>query len=112
MEPGFQFGVIYRDNDLVKLRVSAWNGAFGGTSDVYLRVSQLNEVAEQLEGFPNSISDSREIILGTFDPESAGGGVYMRFYCTDRSGHAHVDVKIESDGFSGQSSIRDAYSSN
>ena len=35
--------------------------------------------------------------MGTFGPESGGGGVSMRFYCVDRSGHACVDTKIESD---------------
>ncbi len=97
MEMGFQFEVLYRDNDLLKVRVSAWNGTFGGAADVYLGTNQLGEVATHLRGFPKSISDIREVILGTFDPKSAGGGVNMRLYCVDRTGHAYVETKIESD---------------
>ena len=97
METGFQFDVLYRDSDLVKVRVSAWNGAFAGTSDVYLGIGQLGEIAKQLQGFAKSVSDTREVMLGTFGPESAGGGVSMRLYCVDRSGHAYVETKMESD---------------
>ncbi len=97
MKIGFQFEVLYRDNDLAKVRVSAWNGTFRGTADVYLGAGQLGAVATQLRGFPKSVSDTREVMLGTFDPGSAGGGVSMRLYCVDRSGHAYVETKIESD---------------
>jgi hypothetical protein len=98
METGFKFDLLYRDNDLVKVRVSAGNSTFGGTADVYLRTGQLGELASQLQGFPKTLSDTRQVLLGTFDPESAGGGVSMRFYCVDRSGHIRVETKIESDG--------------
>ena len=97
MEPGFQFRVLYRDNDLLKVRISAWNGSFGGEGDVYIGTDELGIIGAQLRGFPNSISDIREVVLGDFDSESAGGGVKMRFYCVDRAGHAYVDAKIESD---------------
>ncbi|HMK29698.1 MAG TPA: hypothetical protein VK473_08455 [Terriglobales bacterium] len=96
-EIGLQLKVLYRDSDLIKARVFAWNGTFGGISDIYLAIDQLAGVAEQLQGFPQGISDSREVMLGTFDPTSAGGGMSMRFYCIDRSGRAYVDTKIESD---------------
>ncbi len=78
MDIGFQFEILYRDNDLVKVRVSAWNGAFGGAADVYLGAGQLGEVAAQLRGLPKSVSDTREVMLGVFGLESAGGGVSMR----------------------------------
>jgi hypothetical protein len=96
-EIGFQFKVLYRDSDLVKIRVSVWNGAFGGAAEVYLGTGRLGEVAAQLRGFPKSISDTREVMMGTFGTESAGGGMSMRFHCIDRSGHAYVETKIESD---------------
>lgn len=97
MQTGVQCEVLYRDNDLDKIRVSAWNGFFGGAADVYLPAGQLGEVASQLQGFPKNVIDNREVTMGTFDPESAGGGVSMRFFCIDRSGHAYVEMKIESD---------------
>lgn len=96
MEPGFQLEIIYRDKDLIEVRVSAWNGVFGGSSDVYLNKGDLGALAEKLRGFPSSHLDSRDYMLGTFDPESAGGGVSMRFHCIDQVGHAYLEVKIES----------------
>jgi len=94
---GFRFEVIYRDNDLIEVHVSAWNGAFGGAADVYLGIGQLEEIAAKLQGFPKSPSDTREVILGDFIPRSAGRGVSMRFYCAGKSGRAYVEAKIESD---------------
>jgi hypothetical protein len=93
---GIQFEVIYADNDLMQIRVSAWNGAFGGAADVYAGIGQIEEFAGKLKGFPNGFSDTREVILGAFGPQSAGGAVNMLFYCADRACHAYVDSKIES----------------
>src|SRR5437879_5351738 len=50
----------------------------------------------KLLGFPTQPSDAREISFGAFGREWAGGGVSMKFYCADRSGHAFVESKIES----------------
>ena len=97
MEAGFQFAVIWSDAVVVEVPISAWNGLFGGTTDVYVGIGQLSEAAEQLEGFPTSPSDVRELIFGAFGPKHAGAAVSMRFYCVDGSGHASVDSQIESD---------------
>src|SRR2546430_9376218 len=101
MDIGFQFKITYSDKDLFEVRISACNGVFGGGADVYVGINQLNEIAAKLEGFPRNPRDSRDVILGAFGPESAGVGVSMRFYCTDRSGHAYVESKIESGSSSG-----------
>jgi hypothetical protein len=96
MQSGFQFQVLYRDDHLIKVRVSVWNGGFGGEADVYVGTNLLAEIARELCGFPRNVADSREVMLGGFGSEWAGGGASMRFYCVDQSGHACVDVKIES----------------
>src|SRR5713101_5222986 len=96
IEIGFQLNVMYGDNDVMNIRVSAWNGAFGGVADVYEGIGQLEQIAETLRGFPVDPSDTREVSLGDFGPKSAGGGVSMRFYCADRAGHTYVDSRIES----------------
>jgi len=93
---GLQFEIIYKDVHLLEIRISAWNGSFGGSANVYVGLDQLTEVAEKLQRFPLSPSDVRELTLGAFGPESAGGAVSMRFYCGDRAGHTYVDSKIES----------------
>jgi hypothetical protein len=93
---GFQFEIIYKDVHLLKIRISAWNGSFGGTADVYVGIDQLKETATKLQRFPLDLSDVREVTFGGFGPKLAGGGVSMRFYCADRAGHTYVDSKIES----------------
>ena len=97
MDIGFKFKVIYGDADLLKVRISAWNGAFGGVADVFVGIGGLEEASAKLKGFPKHPSDVRELMLGAFGPRFAGGGVSLRFYCADASGHAYVDTKIESE---------------
>jgi len=97
MELGFQVAVIWGDADVIEIRVTAWNGLFGGTADVYVAIGKLGKIAAQLEGFPKNPSDVREVMFGAFGPKYAGGGVSMRFYCVDGSGHASVDSTIEAD---------------
>ena len=96
MNIGFQFDVTYKDNELIELRTSAWNGAFGGRADVYVGIAQLQVIASSLRGFPSHPADTREVMFGAFGPGSAGGGVSMRFHCADGSGHAYVESTIES----------------
>jgi hypothetical protein len=101
MDIGLQFGVIYKAEDLIQVRVFAWNGTFGGTADVYVGIGRLEEIAAGLKGFPTSVADNRRITLGAFGPKAAGG-VEMRFYCADASGHTNVECKIESGSLSGK----------
>jgi len=97
MDVGFQFEVIYKDAHLLEVRISAWNGSFGGAAEVYVGLDQLEETAKKLQRFPCDPSDVRDVTFGAFGPKSAGGGVSMRFYCADRAGHTYVDSRIESD---------------
>jgi len=89
-----RFEVIYKDVHLVEVRISAWNGTFGGTSNVYLGLEQLRKTATEIGGFPRNPADVREIMLCSHS--GPGDRVSMRFYCTDSSGHASVDSTIES----------------
>jgi hypothetical protein len=68
METGFQFTAIWSDPDVILTRVSAWNGLFGGTADIYVGIGQLGEVAAKLEGFPKDPSDVRAVLLGSSAP--------------------------------------------
>lgn len=96
MEIGFRFEVKWTDADVFEIRISAWNGAFGGSTAVYVPIGGLNEAATKIEGFPRHPSDNRELQFGAFGPEWAGGAVNMLFYCRDAAGHALVDARIES----------------
>ena len=98
---GVHFEVVWHDDDVVSVRVSASNGAFSGVADAYVGSDGLVLVAENLNGFPVSPSDRREVTVGAFGEGSAGGGVTLRFACTDGSGHARVEVILEGDQGSG-----------
>ena len=97
MDRGIQLTVTYHDIDMLQLSALAWNGEFGGAAKPYVGIGALKEAAAQLSGFPRDPSDTREVTLGTFGPRAAGGGISMRFFCTDNAGHARVEVKMESD---------------
>ena len=97
----FQFRVIWHDRDVIQLCVSAWNGTFGGTAEIYEAIGDLEKAAAKLRGFPRSPSDRREITFGNFDRKCAGGGVKMRFHCIDNAGHAWVETIIDSNHESG-----------
>jgi hypothetical protein len=95
MEAGFKFEEIYRDGDVLEVRVSGWNGAFGGVANVYVGIRRLDEIATLLQGFPSSITDSREFTLGAFGGEFAGGGISLRFRTCGGAAHVVVESTIE-----------------
>jgi hypothetical protein len=78
MGVGIEFQLIWHDNDVLNLRVSAWNGDFGGVAEIYEGVGDLHVAASNLRGFPNNLRDRREIVFGNFDRKCAAGGVSMR----------------------------------
>jgi hypothetical protein len=97
MEIGFRFEVRWSDADVFDVRISGWNGAFGGLTSVYVSIGGLAEAAAKLEGFPIHPTDKRELQFGAFGPEWAGGAVSMAFYCKNSAGHALVEARIESE---------------
>ena len=93
---GFEFRVVWHDNDVIKLCVSAWNGAFGGLAEIYEGIGNLRDAGAQLRGFPKNPADIRDVLFGNFDRKCAAGGVRMRFHCVDGAGHAYVEATIDS----------------
>lgn len=96
-ETGVRISVIYTDEHLIELQVSASNGVFAGQVDVYADVDAPAEFARTLRGFPTSPNDIREFDLGNLSNQSAGGGAGFRFRCVDSVGHAVVELKLRSD---------------
>lgn len=97
MKSGIEFKIVWFDEDVVELRVTSSNGRFSGQANLYLGRGCLFATADRLRGFPSNSTDSRDLELGTFNPNHAGGGAQMHFYCLDMAGHAAVDVKLRSD---------------
>jgi hypothetical protein len=94
---GLQIAMSWFDEDVVELLVNASNGTFSGAAQVYERHSAPAQLAEGLRGFPETVADIREFVLGTFRPDLAGGGARLRFRCVDAVGHAIVEVEIRAD---------------
>jgi len=97
MDTGIRVEVLWNDADIFEVRLSAWNGVFGGSANIYLGIGGLAESAERIKGFPRNSSDKRALAFGAFGPQVAGGAATMNFYCGDSAGHASVEVRIESD---------------
>lgn len=95
MDVGIKFELIWYDNDLLNLRVSAWNGGFGGVAEIYEAIGDLQTAAANLRGFPNNPGDQREIVFGNLDRKFAAGGVKLRFHCVDGAGHAYVEATMD-----------------
>lgn len=107
MEMGFRFEVRWSDADAFEIHISAWNGAFGGSTAVYVPIGGLAESATKVEGFPRHPSDKRELQFGAFGPAWAGGAIGMLFYCKDAVGHGLVEAKIESE-YDGTAKVQSA----
>lgn len=91
MNEGLQLTFLWNDNDLMEVRISAWNGRFGGTTDMYLPIDGLADVAGAIDGFPNNPQDKREIQLGP-----SKGLVTMRFFCEGNAGKSFIELGMES----------------
>jgi hypothetical protein len=76
---------------MLEVRISAWNGRFGGTVDVYLSLDGLAMAAEKIDGFPSNTHDKREIEFGP-----GKGLVSLRFFCEGEAGKSFIELSMES----------------
>jgi hypothetical protein len=98
---GIEFEVVWFDQDVIQYQVTCSNGPFRGATKMYLAHDDLLKTAEALSGFPSSTTDTRDVQLGAFEPNFAGGGIAMSFRCVDSVGHAVVLVRLRADGCKG-----------
>ena len=94
MDPGLEIKYLWHDIDVREVSIAASNGRFGGRAQAYIGHDDLRDAAITLEGFPATPRDSRELEIGNMDPQFAGGGALLRFFCTNSSGHAVVELRI------------------
>jgi len=97
LDCGIKLEIIWLDNDCIELRVRCGNGRFAATIDCYADREVFSTLAESIRGFPSSSNDRREVELGTFDPNYAGGGARLLLRCADSKGHAVAEVRMRSD---------------
>jgi hypothetical protein len=103
---------LYHDLHLIEVGVTAWNGVFGGTAALYLNHDELEAAANSLRSFPVSFADRREVSLGTFDLNSAGGGAHLTFFCMDLANHTQLEITLQTDEGSGRPAQRVAMFAN
>lgn len=87
----------YHDTDVVEVEVSARNKSFSGSTCLYVGQGELGNVARLLTGFPTDVTDTREVVLGAFGLEYAGGAMKLQLSCSDGAGHCGLSIAIEAD---------------
>jgi len=82
-------------DDPSKIWVKACNEGFAGETEQYINAQWLQELAEQLSGFPKSNSD--EVVFEVGEEDSTSGYCMLKFYCIDSVGHTAVLVSVSND---------------
>ena len=95
--PGITIRVVHADDDLIEVEVSASNGTFAGVVRAYAAIDELAGWAQALAGFPTRLSDSRDLVIGTFADDQGGGGAALQFAVVDRAGHCTLAVRLRAD---------------
>jgi hypothetical protein len=96
MNIGLEFQAMWDDESMIDVRISAWNGTFGGMSRAYVAIGELEKAAAKLRGFPNNPSDARELTFDGLGKGNARGDVRLRFHCSGGAVHTWMDASIES----------------
>ena len=75
-----------------KIWVKACNQGFAGETEQYINDQLLQELTEQLSGFPKSNSD--EVVFEVGADGSPYGHCILKFFCFDSVGHTAVFVSV------------------
>jgi hypothetical protein len=97
---GLSLEVLELD-EVLRLRVVVADGAFAGCTEVLENQDVLHELAVAIRGFPASASDRREITLGAFGPQSAGGAVRLVLLAQGLAARAVLEAEVEEEPTAG-----------
>ena len=83
--------LIWKDDHMFELLVTASNGRYFGTTEVYDTTETLSKFAQTLTGFPN---DNKNLL---YEAGFQDGYAFfsMNFYCIDNAGHIGVEINLE-----------------
>lgn len=93
MEPNLE--IKFLESEPSKIWLKACSDGFAGETEQYLNPQSLRELAEQLTGFPKSISEEVTFELGK--ETSSLGYCKLTFRCIDLAGHTSVSVLISNE---------------
>jgi hypothetical protein len=85
--------IIWKDDEMFELEVTASNGRFSGATEVYDQSIPLNNFATSLEGFPKTTDSVLVHDAGIKDGYSYFA---MKFYTIDTVEHLGVLISLES----------------
>ncbi len=63
-KPQLRVDLIWEDVDIEGVRISASNGTFCGSTQVYLAPRELGVLAETLKGFPKTVEQEQSFAAG------------------------------------------------
>lgn len=93
MKSFLKLEVVWKDDDMFELEITASDGQFSGTTEVYDGNGHLRKFADSLVGFPTT-SDS--ILFYEAGEKDSYSYFSMKFYTIDNVGHCGVQVTLES----------------
>jgi hypothetical protein len=91
--PFLEFEIVWNDEDLQEVVVSASSGVFTGQVNLYAGWNELESIAESFRDFPRSRTDRRKIQLGQ-EELSGYGTAALTIYCTDSLGHVELEIAM------------------
>jgi hypothetical protein len=83
--------IIWKDEDMFELHVTANNGRYSGQTEVYETKDSLLLFAKELKGYPNG----KEEIIHQCGEKDSYAYFEMRFYHIGFSGHVGVQISLE-----------------
>ena len=95
--------IIWKDSDIIELRVSANNGSFSGGTEVYDTKKSLLPFSKSLIGFPRF----DQTLLYTCGEKSGYSFFQMKFYPIGLSGVVGVHLVIEENLYSNSNRVEE-----
>lgn len=90
MQPRLEIEFVRSDPP--KISVTACNEGFAGETEQYLNEQLLQNLMEQLSGFPKSHLD--EVVFEVGEDGSPHGHFMLKFFCFDSVGHTALFVSV------------------
>jgi hypothetical protein len=83
--------LIWKDDDMFELQVTASNGRYFGITEVYETSESLGDFANLLFGFPKDNST----LFHEMGAKDSYAYFSMKYYCIDNAGHLGIELNLE-----------------
>ncbi|MGK0236186.1 MAG: hypothetical protein ACI9EK_002734 [Psychroserpens sp.] len=86
-----ELNVIWKDDDMFELRVTASNGRYFGITEVYETSESLGDFTDLLYSFPKD----NLTICHEMGAKDSYAYFSMKYYCIDNAGHLGIELNLE-----------------